>query len=233
MRVLLVAEPSELADGVAEGLRASGVEVSGRSGVTEAAAVLRRVRAERAVISADLDAGGLRRLISRLRHAAERPLPIALVLQRESTWLRARAPADLGPVAVLPSGATGAAIVAALKRLEIQPLHLGAAPDESEAQLDPWRRKVAGPRGTSTLTPLELALAWRLAEAAGDVVSFDDLAAALWGARDDPFHRAALRTHVHSLRPKLRAASADLEVVSVPRAGYRLDGRLQGPWSLG
>jgi DNA-binding response OmpR family regulator len=228
MRLLLVAEPPSLAEAVAEDLRSCGVELQAHSTIAEATAVLRRTGAERVVVAADLEGRALRRLVSRLRHAAERMLPIALMVQSDSAWLRTRPPADLGSVAVLPPDARAPAVVGALERLETALERAGAVLAGAGAQLDLRRRTVSGPSGTAVLTPYELALAWRLADAGGAVVGFDELARAVWGEGADRYRRAALRTHVHALRPKLLAADEQLGVVSVPRAGYRLDGTLRG-----
>jgi len=229
MRILVVAHDPEAARTRGLELRRGGLDVAGSASRLEATAALRRLRADAVVLlddgSTSLDADAIRTLVGRLRGAAESPLPVVLLLEDDSVWLRARPAADLSPITALPSDAPTRSVHDALDRL------MGAdgpleARSSSVCRLDAVRREVSGPGGAVGLTPSELTVAWALATADGAVVGYDALSRALWDVSADASTRAALRTHLHTLRAKLRRVPPALEVENRPGVGYRLGASL-------
>ncbi len=92
--------------------------------------------------------------------------------------------------------------------------------------LDRRRREVEGPEGAAHLTPSEASILSLLMREGGSVVSHQELAQELWGsAFSDRHSRAAIRSHVHTLRAKLRGGGVGLAdvVASMPGVGYRLN----------
>ncbi|MEZ4501173.1 MAG: winged helix-turn-helix domain-containing protein [Dehalococcoidia bacterium] len=225
MRILVVAYDLEAARSRAIELRRGGLEVSGSTTRMEATAALRRLHADAVVLLDDgpapLDISAIRALVGRLRGAAESPLPAVLLLEDDSVWLRARPAADLSPITALPSDAPTRSVHDALDRLEGADGPLEAR-SSAVCRLDAVRREVSGPGGAVALTPSELTVAWALATAGGGLVGYDALSRALWDVPADVSTRAALRTHLHTLRGKLRRVSPTLEVENRPGLGYRL-----------
>ena len=83
--------------------------------------------------------------------------------------------------------------------------------------------KLRGPAGTVALTPSEGVILGALLDAAGEVVRLETLAHTLWGRTFvDGRMQASIRSHVHTLRARLRSAGLDRAVVVVRGIGYRL-----------
>ncbi len=172
-----------------------------------------------------LDAGGeteaTRVALERARAAAEAPLPALLLLSPNSLWLRGPLPAGLLPCVVIARTVERNAIAAALSRLSGQPV---GGFDGGEVD---WRRdsrELTGPRGRVQLTASESAIFEVVLDANGGVVPAERIATALWGGPTmvDTLSRAAIRSHVYTLRKKLRTAGLDHALVSLSGAGYRL-----------
>ena len=74
------------------------------------------------------------------------------------------------------------------------------------------------------LTASEAAIFETVLEANGGVVPAERIALALWGRQTmmDTLNRAAIRSHVYTLRKKLCVAGLDHALVSLSGAGYRL-----------
>ena len=74
------------------------------------------------------------------------------------------------------------------------------------------------------LTPSESAIFEAVLAANGGVVPAERIASVLWGGTPvvDTLSRAAIRSHVYTLRKKLRTAGLDHALVSLSGAGYRL-----------
>lgn len=173
-----------------------------------------------------LDAGGdteaTRVALERGRAAAEMQLPAVLLLSANSLWLRGALPASLLPCVVIARTVERHAIRSALSRLSGQSPGAGEGGEEFQWLRD--RRELTGPGGTAHLTASEAAVFEAVLEANGGVVSAERIASALWGGPTivDTLSRAAIRSHVYTLRKKLRAAGLDHALVSLSGAGYRL-----------
>lgn len=91
----------------------------------------------------------------------------------------------------------------------------------AELNIDPVRRRVAGPGGEVVVEPLVMQLLVQLAERQGEVLSRRELFDHLWGnaqVGDDSLNRL-----VGSLRKALESTSnGAVEIETVPRVGYRL-----------
>ena len=191
------------------------------------AEIWRAVSAGPDVLIIDLgeDVAALRRLIDRARHAAERPLPTVLLLPEHSIWMRGALPAELLPAELLPAIAISARDAGAASRGTA--VEIPAPPPRSVASslsLDRQRRAVEGPEGAAHLTPSEASILSLLVREEGGVVSHQRLAQELWGsAFSDRHSRAAIRSHVHTLRTKLRTVGLADVVASMPGVGYRLN----------
>ena len=93
-------------------------------------------------------------------------------------------------------------------------------------RISPARRLVEGPSGTASVEPIVMKVFLLLIDAAGSVVTRDELFANAWGGvfvGDDSLNRAIARVR------KIAADSApDLfEIETIPRTGYRLRGRIR------
>ncbi len=235
MRALLVTEQPERRDALAREVRGAGHEVCGGCGPQRVTTEIRRAPpAAPDVLVVDLggDAAALRALIGRARHAAEHPLPV-LLLPDSSSWLHGVLPRDLLPAATLPVREAGSAPLArAFAQLgggEPSPPPRASPPPGSSLPpfgFEPQGREVSGPDGVARLTRSEAAIFGLLVHGDGDVVPHDRLAQELWSvAVADRHSRAAIRSHVHTLRGKLRSVGLDGAVASLPGVGYRLAGR--------
>lgn len=226
MRTLIVAEEAVRRDALAAEVRRSGHEVCGASDVARITAEVRRAVPGPEVCV--IDAGGhgvaLRRTIDRMRHAAERPLPVVLMLPQSSAWLHGALPSDLLPAVPVPARGLGAGGLA--RALAALGGGVAAAAPVTEAPplaLDGQRREVRGPAGTTRLTPSEVAVLSALMQGGGGVVPAERMAQALWGnALIDRHSRATIRSHVYTLRAKLRSIGLDGAVASLAGVGYRL-----------
>ena len=205
------------------GLAQAGVTVAGALGPVEAPLRLRALRPSMLVLVEPATIGEACATAERCRAAAESGLPLLLLLLPSSPWLRAPLPPDLPPASILDaSTATPADLVRAARLL---------AGDEAgtfefvagELALDPAERRLRGPAGDAFLTPSEATLLATLLDRPREVVRAEEVARALWGTPVGDAHaRAAIRTHLHTLRRKLVSVGASDAVRSVTGVGYRL-----------
>ena len=220
-RVAVVADSEAAAAGHATLLTGLGHEVWTAASALAATALVQQASPEAVLVAIDASSPELRAIVGRLRGAAERALPVILVLPDAAWWLRVAPSADLAPVAVVRrSGLTAAALAGALERLR-----LARSPRRARGSLslDAARRRLTGPKGSVRLTPAEGALVRALLAAPGEVSDFAALCASVWdGAPPDQHRIVALRTHVHALRRKLAAVGAADALTSEPGRGYRL-----------
>ena len=224
MRVLVVAEDAQRRERLARSVEAAGQDVGGRSDAREVMRAVRRERPEALLIESDEGAAVLRALLERAREAAEAPLPALLLLPGHSVWLHGPLPALLLPARALassdaPEGALRSALAAIAEGSGAGPpamLRLGAL------RLDRQGRAVSGPEGEARLTASESALLGAILAGGGAVVRAEQIAEALRGRPVvDTHSRAAIRSHVHTLRRKLAAVGLGEVVLSLPGVGYR------------
>lgn len=218
--LLIGSDPAAL-DAWRVGLAQAGVPVAGVSSAIDAPLRLRSTRPSMLVVIAPWDLDEAREAIARCRSAAESTLPVILVLW-SSPWLHGPAPADLEPVAVLDaSKATAADLIRAARLLAGAPAQV--AIEVPGLGLDPVERRLRGPAGDAFLTPSESTLLGLLLARPLDVIRVEEVARALWGTPiNGPHERAAIRTHLHTLRRKLASVGAGEAIRSVPGVGYRL-----------
>lgn len=230
--LLIGADPAAL-EAWRVGLAQAGVPVAGVTSALDAPLRLRRARPSTLVVIEPWDLGEAREAITRCRAAAESTLPVILVLW-SSPWLHGPLPADLEPAAVLDaSKATAADLIRAARVLAGKPAE--AEIDVAGLALDPVERRLRGPNGDAFLTPSEATLLGLLLSHPLDVVRVEEVARALWGTPINGSHeRAAIRTHLHTLRRKLASVGAGDAIRSVPGVGYRLtEPPLQRPSQAG
>ncbi|MEI6665160.1 MAG: winged helix-turn-helix domain-containing protein [Chloroflexota bacterium] len=216
MRVLVASSDAEFGALLAREVREADV-----TSVARLTASIRSTQPDVVVLDAG-DAQATRVALERARGAAEREaLPAVLIVSANSLWLRGALPVELLPCEVLARDEASSKLASAVARMA------GVeAPDKRDADGVLWvrdRRALAGPRGTVQLTASETLVFDAVYSAHGVVVSPAQIALALWGqAVADMLNKAAIRSHVYSLRRKLRAAGiADGILVSVAGAGYR------------
>ena len=224
MRVLVVAEDARRRERLARSVEAAGQDVGGSSDARDVMRAVRDERPEALLVESDEGAAVLRALLERARAAAEAPLPALLLLPESSVWLHGPLPAPLLPARALPSseapaGALRSALAAIAEGSGAGPpavLRLGAL------RLDRQARVVSGPQGEARLTASECALLGAIVAGGGAVVRAEQVAGALWGRPVvDTHSRAAIRSHVHTLRRKLAGLGLGEVVVSLPGVGYR------------
>ncbi len=225
MRVLVVADDTRRRDGAGDAVQRAGHELCGSCGIADVTAAVRRASPDLLVVEVSGDGGALRRLVQRAREAAERPVPVLFMLPRSSSWLYGRLPADLLPAAAVSAdGVSDSDVELALSQLAV--LHAPApVPHASFGRLafDSAGGEVRGPAGTVALTPSERVILGALLDAGGEVVRLETLAHALWGhAVVDGHAQSAIRSHVHTLRARLRSAGLDGAVAVLRGIGYRL-----------
>lgn len=219
--LLLIGRDPAALDAWRLGLAQAGVPVAGMTSPLEAPLRLRTARPSMLVVVEPWNTDEAREAIGRCRAAAESPLPVILVLW-SSPWLHGPLPADLAPAAALDaSKATAVDLVRAARLLvgggEAVQIEGGGL------ALDPLERRLRGPGGDVFLTPSEATLMGLILGRPQDVVRVEDVARALWGTPVDGAHeRAAIRTHLHTLRRKLTSVGAGDAIRSVPGVGYRL-----------
>jgi DNA-binding winged helix-turn-helix (wHTH) protein/tetratricopeptide (TPR) repeat protein len=93
--------------------------------------------------------------------------------------------------------------------------------------VSPSRRRVEGPAGTAQVEPVAMQVFLLLLDAAGTVVTRDDLFEAGWGGAivgDDSLNRAINRVR----RIAAEAGPGLFEIETIPRTGYRLTGDILG-----
>lgn len=104
---------------------------------------------------------------------------------------------------------------------------LTARPDFNAGPLrvSPARRSIEGPAGTTAVEPVVMKAFLLLLDAAGDVVTRDDLFGKVWGevfVGDDSLNRAI--GQVRKIAPEV--APGLFQIERIPRTGYRLTGPL-------
>ena len=76
------------------------------------------------------------------------------------------------------------------------------------------------------LTPTEFRLLYHLMRNKGRVLTHQALQELTWGS-EGPFYRGALRKYIQRLRSKLHPFEDSVNIISIPRVGYRLDESIQ------
>lgn len=221
--LLLISRDPTALDAWRRGLGEAGVPIAGALSPMEAPLRLRATRPSMLVLLEPWSSDEARDTIERCRAAAESALPVILVLW-SSPWLHTPLPLDFAPASVLDaSKATAADLVRAARLLSGDEM----APDRLVAgtlTLDPAERRLRGPAGDAFLTPSEAILLSALLGHPREVVRVEEVARALWGTPVGDAHaRAAIRTHLHTLRRKLASVGARDAIRSVSGVGYRLD----------
>lgn len=225
MQVLVVADDTRRRDAATSSVQRAGHELCGSCGVADVTAAVRRTSPDLLVVEVSGGGGALRRLVQRAREAAERPIPVLFILPRSSSWLYGRLPADLLPAAAVSADdASGRDVELALARIDVSDAPAPAPPASfGRIAFDRAGGEVRGPAGTVVLTPSEGVILGALLDPAGEVVTLETLAHALWGrAAVDGHAQSAIRSHVHTLRAKLRSAGLDGAVAVLRGFGYRL-----------
>lgn len=201
----------------------ANVTVVGAVSTVDAPLRLRVLRPSVLVLVEPAGVGDARATVERCRAAVESTAPVLLLLPPSSPWLRAPLPDALAPADALdvstttPADVVHAARLLARGEVEVPVLAAGGI------ALDPVERRLYGPAGDASLTPSEATLLTALLERPREVVRAEEIAQALWGTPVGDVHaRAAIRTHLHTLRRKLTAAGAGDAVRSVTGVGYRL-----------
>ena len=234
MRVLIVAHEAARRDALTAHVRAAGHEVCTSCAPEQLTVEVQRALAdglEAVVLDVGADQAALRRAIDRARHAAETPLPVLVLLPEHSTWLRDAPPRELLPaIVIFARGAAAAALAGGFERMGARP-PLGRGGDASPAppvaggllSFERTRREVSGSGGGIRVTASEASILEALLAGDGAIVTHEDLAEALWGrAIADRHSRAAIRSHVYTLRRKLREVGLEAAVISLLGVGYSL-----------
>jgi len=109
---------------------------------------------------------------------------------------------------------------------------LTARPDFSAGPLrvSPARRLIEGPDGTTTVQPVVMKAFLLLLDAAGGVVTRDDLFGKVWGevfVGDDSLNRAIAQ--VRKIAPEVAPGLFHIE--RIPRTGYRITGPILESWN--
>lgn len=225
MRALVVADDTRRRDAAGRSVERAGHELCGSCGIVDVTAAVRRTTPDLLVVEIAGGGGVLRRVVQRAREAAERPLPALLMLPRSSSWLYGRLPADLLPAAAVSADDSSAGDVELALAQIAAPGAPAPVPHASFGRIvfDRAGGKLRGPAGTVALTPSEGVILGALLDAAGEVVRLETLAHALWGRTFvDGRMQASIRSHVHTLRARLRSAGLDRAVAVVRGIGYRL-----------
>lgn len=226
MRILVIAE------GAGRGALLVALAASNGHGAVATApeqllAAVAAMRAEVLLIDAVEDPERGRRILERARAAVDVAVPAVLVLADGSAWLHGALPIDMQPAVVLANVELGATLDAALHRARGAPIHVVSA-GAAVRQLGAlgWlaeSREVVGPAGRAVLTASEAKIMEVLAGRPGLVIPTTTVSRALWGEVIlDRHGRAAIRSHVHTLRRKLRTTGLEGSLVSLPGLGYRL-----------
>jgi len=109
-----------------------------------------------------------------------------------------------------------------LRQLIERARHAAEQPLPVPFSFDGPGRELGGPDRSVHLTRSEAAIFGMLLQGEGPV-PHERLAQELWGdAPVDRYGQAAFRSHIHTLRGKLRAVGLGEAIASVPGVGYRL-----------
>jgi DNA-binding response OmpR family regulator len=166
---------------------------------------------------------GIVEAVQRVRDVMERQVAALLVLPAGSSWLHGALPERYQPAVALGYADTeNGALARALGDLD----NSGAGRAQREIgglSFDPDSRVLATHVASVQLTRSEATLLDAVASAAGGIVPAEAVAEALWKRPlADAHSRGAIRSHLHTLRAKLRELGAADLVESIPGAGYRL-----------
>lgn len=226
MRVLVVAEVEERRALLAGLITSTGHEVS----ATAPARLLASVAASQPdglVVDGVEHPERARRDLERARAGLEESAAVLLLVAAGSTWLRAL-PGDMAPALAFVDSDLGAKLdaLAGATGASVSPDHARADVRQRAALTwHPETREIVGPEGTVALTTSQAVIIDLLLRRAGVVVPATTLSRALWGdAILDGHGRAAIRSHIYTLRRKLHAIGLDDVLVSAPGWGYRLEG---------
>lgn len=220
---LLIGRDLEALDAWRRGLAQAGVTVAGVLSPVEAPLRLRLARPSLLVLVLPWEMDEARQTLERCRAAAEVALPAVLLLWPTSPWLHTAVPVDLEPAVALdvltataPDLMRAARVMSGDSGMSVS-LRMGAL------VLDHVERRLTGPSGDAFLTPSESTLLAVLLARPQEVVRVEEIARALWGTPlGDPHARAAVRTHLHTLRRKLTSVGAGDAIRSIAGVGYRL-----------
>ncbi len=221
--MLVVAEDSEVRAAWLRDLDRAGYEGGSGSDRAHVSRQVREMQAEALLVVAAGSTSELRLLLARARAAAEAPLPAVVLVDDGSLWLRAALPEDLGPAVALPGRPLDASrVIAAIEAL------VAGRSDAEDGMLGGVsfalrEHRLLGPDAEADLTPSETGVLSLLAARPGAYMPVEALSQALWGAPlTDSHARGALRSHVYTLRRKLRTAGFAGVVESRTGVGYRL-----------
>lgn len=219
MRLLVVAGECGRARSLVRGLLETGHECELLVGTDQLTEAVRHNCPQALVLESERAVGALPRHLARARAAAEAMLPAVLVTE-EPAWLHVPLPAALQPCTVVAAHEAAQMLPNALAQLLPDALLPRTA---ASFAFRPETREVVSPAGSGSLTASEASVLKTLLATPSAVVSTQQLAAVLWGSKQvDRYERAAIRTHVYTLRAKLRALGLRRAIETLPGIGYRL-----------
>ena len=220
MRVLVIADHAEQRAARARDVDRAGHEACGLSRRLEVTARVRATRPDVLLIELAVSTSDLRALLMRARGAAEAALSAVVMLEAGSVWLHAALPDDLAPAVGLEASADARDLGRAFDALAAGQAEDGRV---GEATVEYRTRRLVGPGGEAWLTPSEAAVFALLAATPGAFVEPEAVARALWGRPIADRHAlGAIRSHLYTLRRKLRAAGLLGTVESRTGVGYRM-----------
>lgn len=146
-----------------------------------------------------------------------------LLLPEGAAWLRVPLPLDVRPAVVLPSdGLDDAALRRGLERLRVEARVPSGSVTRYGVSLDARTREARANDLRVILTMEEAALLTAMMEQPSRVLRIEDLAGALFGRPStDPRARAAVHSHVASLRARLAALQVGDQLEPLRDLGYR------------
>ena len=223
MLILIVSEQAER-----RAIDAAAAERAGYRVVTaepaETAAMAQRARPDMLMIDVTGDTSTLRGALERARVAVEAQLPALVVLSESSVWLRAPLPLDIAPAITISREGVERGELARTCRSLLEEASPVTAHRVGGLTFEAGGRAISGPGGVASLTPSEASVMALLRERAGEAVPIESFARVLWDrATADQHSRAALRSHIHTLRRKMRQIGGGDPIVSVTGIGYRFE----------
>lgn len=221
--VLIVSEQVER-----RAIDAAATERAGYRVVTaepaETAAIAQRTRPDILMIDVTGDTSTLRGVLERARVAVAAQLPVLVVLPESSVWLRAPLPLDMAPAVTLSRDAVAGGELGRACRSLLEEVSPSASHRTGGLTFEPGARAISGPGGMAALTPSEATVMALFLERAGEAVPIESFTHALWNrAAVDRRARAAIRSHIHTLRRKMQQVGAGDPIVSVTGVGYRFE----------
>ncbi len=223
MLILIISEQVER-----RAIDAAATERAGCRVVTaepaETAAIAQRVRPDILMIDVAGDTSTLRGVLERARVAVAAQLPALVVLPESSVWLRAPLPLDMAPAVALSHDGVGSGELARAYSTLLEEASPLASHRAAGLTFEPGARAISGPGGVTALTRSEAAVMALFLERAGEAVSIESFTRALWDRTTvDRRARAAIRSHIHTLRRKMQQVGAGDPIVSVTGVGYRFE----------